>query len=66
MKVIITHNTTKREIVGPFNMCMTANDALTIAEKLQEFAESGAVYGWIEISDKQMNLANTPPRKWDE
>jgi hypothetical protein len=68
LKIIIEHGTVKREIVGPFNLCMDEYTAQIVYRALSARYESAGGcwnYGWVQISEEQPSIANTPPIAWD-
>lgn len=68
MKIIIEHSKTKREIVGPFNICGSADDLRNIAEKILSSIEgrNSMGYGWVSIHERgQRGMPETAPTSWD-
>jgi hypothetical protein len=67
MKVTIEHSTTKREIVGPFNICGSGKDLREIARQILDATKDDYYYGWIQISEKQpVVCVNSAPISWDD
>ena len=64
MKIIIEYGDTKRQIDGAFNICGSKDDLLLLAEKIIAKADK-LCYGWIEISETQQHISNTPPVPWE-
>lgn len=64
MKIIIEKDGIKREILGPFNICGSANDLATIVRCID--SENIITYGWVKISEREPFTPNTPPRAWSE
>jgi len=66
MKIIIEHEGTKREINGPFNICIKEKDLITLSNKLNKVRKrkGGFYYGWIKIKESAEFLANTEPKPW--
>jgi hypothetical protein len=78
MKIIIEHSNTKREINGPFQLCINKSDLAALKQALNEVSEDDWVYGWIGINEEcehdrgpysyirqQRSIPNTPPKTWD-
>ncbi len=64
MKIIISAGNTKREIEGPFAICVSKDDLDWIKTCLN--ASEPFYFGWIFITDKPKILSNCSPKKWDE
>jgi len=64
VKVLIQKDGIKREIVGPFRMCLSGGDARSIVRCLSEMADSGC-HGWIDIYDAPAGpLTEGAPLPW--
>lgn len=68
MKITIAKDGVKRSIAGPFDVCLSREDAEAIVESLQRrLAESGWSYGWHRIRGKEPMVGgppDTPPEPW--
>lgn len=51
LKIIINHDCVKREIVGPFEICLDANSLRILKQRLEEVPPDHS-YGWITIYEK--------------
>lgn len=76
MKFIIEHGHTKREIVGPFNMCASWADFTRLHEVLTQLMDrykdkDGNLpfsMGWIPVTEpspRQESVVDTAPVSWD-
>jgi hypothetical protein len=63
MKILISAGNTKREISGPFSLCLSARDAESLIASLRSFLQSGAAYGWAEITE-QAPAVSGPAEPW--
>lgn len=67
MKIVIEHSKTKREIIGPFNICGTRADLERLARLILNEVDSNCFcFGWIKICDQQESIVNDKPIHWDE
>jgi len=76
MRILIEQNGVKREIVGPFAICMGREDAENLVSCVREQLnrhcgddpEHRFSYGWIDIVDKHRAepTGNLPPMPWIE
>ncbi len=65
MKVVIEQGEIKREITGPFRMCISRDNARSLVRCIGPMAESGC-YGWIDIVDVPVvSSIEGPPLPWD-
>ncbi len=64
MNVIIQQNGIKREIAGPFRLCLSRDDARSLTRCIDSMAASGC-YGWVDICDMPDGpLAEGVPLPW--
>lgn len=66
MKIIILKDNVKREIEGPFRLCMNREDRRWLAEVLrcpEDFYD-----GWFDVPEKIdfQGGVNMPPKKWTD
>ncbi len=69
MKIAIDHNGIKREIDGPFSICVSGADLARIYRKLRKAHKKGHFYGWIRIKDNgkmDSGTPNTKPTPWNK
>jgi hypothetical protein len=69
IKIVIEHGNTKREIEGPFNICLNSDTAKLLFDALKERVDDEGYkygYGWISVCEKQASIANTKPSPWEE
>jgi hypothetical protein len=76
--LIVEHGTTKRKIVGSFNLCGDGAYLREIARQIIAQVGDGVTpdktgapqrfgYGWVQIREgEQPSLVDTPPVPWDE
>lgn len=66
MKLILNKNCVKREIEGPFELCVSEADARRLIVQLQDRLDHGFSYGWITIYDepKVIGQPNGKPLPW--
>jgi hypothetical protein len=66
MKLVIEHSTTKREIVGIFNLCGSRKDLMNLAAQINNRLDDDSwSYGWMTVYPETTILANTEPKPWD-
>jgi hypothetical protein len=64
MKLVIEKDGVKREIDGPFRLCVSRLDADILIAQLRHEPQT---YGWVTIHPEVLNgEPNSPPRKWAE
>lgn len=71
MNIVIAAQGIKRELDGPFEVCLRRKDMERIhsilADKLRtDDGRSEFYFGWVRIDDAVDSPSNTPPRKWSE
>lgn len=65
MKVIIEQDGVKRQIEGPFWMCVSNRDAQHIIDALQKLLNEGIAYGWLPITElPPPSMSSTSPQGW--
>lgn len=64
MEFVIEHSGKKRKIVGPFNICMKHEALRHLIECLQAGLARDFSYGWVEVSQVQSSIPNTPAISW--
>lgn len=65
MKLVLSAEGVKREIIGPFSMCASAHDLDVLRQQLDRALTDDFTYGWITIWPSPAEApANTPPLPW--
>lgn len=65
MKLVIEQDGIKRALEGPFEVCLSKQDAQAIIRCLREAADSQAFYGWVLIHDCNVKrCSDTAPIPW--
>jgi hypothetical protein len=64
VRIIISAHGVKREIVGPYSVCGSTADLKSLRDALNGFFESGAVYGWVDVVEKPVRVADQAPEPW--
>jgi len=67
-RIIIAKDGIKREIVFPFEICLSRDAARWLRDQLKQMDHDETSYGWITIAhpvDSQ-GKANSRPLRWDE
>ena len=63
MKIVIEHGTTKRKILGPFNICGSRDDLLLLADAIEVATRDDFTYGWVAVrGPAQPSFTNTESR----
>ena len=69
MKLIIDHQNVKREIDGPWALCIGRFDAEQLKQILEDVLKSEETsfsYGWIDVPLKTKSSTNQTPKGWTE
>jgi hypothetical protein len=64
MKAIIEYEGVKRQIDGPFSICIGRGNLETLIQCLSEKQEGDLRYGWIEITERPERTPDSPPIGW--
>lgn len=68
MKIVISQQGVKREIEGPFEMCILDRKSLEALFLIlhSKFNDENWHGGWFVVHEKVDTACNTPPRPWKE
>lgn len=64
MHIIIDHDSIKRDIHGPYQICGDAKDFELLGRAIQEFLDCQSTYGWIEVHEHTNTCTNQKPIAW--
>lgn len=69
MNIVISHGRTKREIKGPFHICMSRADMVSLRDQLTARidADDPWSYGWVCIDDPVSEPpSGSVPEPWEK
>lgn len=68
MKLIIAKDGIKREIEGPFDLCLSREVARWLRDQLRQADHDEFHYGWVKVSEEPpyQGAVNSPPKPWRE
>lgn len=66
IKFTIDQDGVKRQIEGPFDVCASREDFTMLRNRINQWLEGDAVYGWLYVVDQNKTVADNPPRKWKD
>ena len=68
MKIIIEFNGIKREIDGPFSICMSSKDVQSLKDAIRPLCDGsdGMTYGWVDVHEILPRKSNVPPKPWTD
>ncbi len=68
MKIVISQQGVKRELIGPYDICLSRQDLETLLDRLNETYQENFAYGWIGIYERPRVevVPNTTPLPWKE
>lgn len=70
MRIVIEQDGVKREISGPFAMCLSAEDLDALLRLLHDthlrWSREGTAYGWFDVYKLTARDTNTPAMKWSD
>jgi hypothetical protein len=66
MKIIIEHDTVKREINGAFSVCGSYDDLRRVAREILKTVgeDDHHTFGWVEIHEPLPCVAGSKPLPW--
>lgn len=66
MKVVIDYDGVKREISGPFQICIGPDEAEALRQAILEFLDRGGTFGWVTVYVRPPSTTNTAPIGWKD
>lgn len=63
-KIVVSAQGVKREITGPYAVCGSISDLARLRDALTVALDCGMSYGWVEVTERPLVVANQPPEPW--